>query len=370
MTDTAPVRDAGAGAPGAVPDDDDEMPRIGITRERAALFGLFVVSAIAFLYFVLPKLAGLGETFGRLDEGNPWWLAAAFACEAVSFCGYIWLFRTVFVRGGSRIGWRASYEITMAGVAATKLFAAAGAGGVAVTAWALRRSGLEARIVACRMIAFLGLLYVVYMGALVVVGVGLRTGVLSGDAPFGFTVVPAIFGTVMFALAALVCLLPGDVERRLASWSQGHGRVARLVARVATAPASAASGLRTAVRIVRDREPGVLGAFLWWGGDIAVLWATFHAFGHAPPGGVIVMAYFVGMLANTLPLPGGIGGVDGGMIGCLLAFGVDGSLAVVAVIVYRGFSFWLPTIPGAIAYMQLRKRVAGWRAERAAPTAA
>jgi uncharacterized protein (TIRG00374 family) len=79
----------------------------------------------------------------------------------------------------------------------------------------------------------------------------------------------------------------------------------------------------------------------------------------------VTQAYFVGLLANLLPLPGGIGGVDGGMIGALIAFGVDGGLAVVAVLVYRGFAFWLPTLPGAIAYLQLRRTVARWKEERA-----
>ena len=106
----------------------------------------------------------------------------------------------------------------------------------------------------------------------------------------------------------------------------------------------------------------MLGAVAWWGFDIATLWASFNAFGAAPPFAVIVMAYFLGMFGNLLPLPGGIGGVDGGMIGAFLAFGVSGSLAVVAVLVYRGFAFWLPTIPGAIAYFQLRRRVHGWTA--------
>ena len=64
------------------------------------------------------------------------------------------------------------------------------------------------------------------------------------------------------------------------------------------------------------------------------------------------------MLGNLLPLPGGVGGVDGGMIGAFAAFGVDFGLAAVAVLTYRGFAFWLPTIPGAIAYFQLRKTVA------------
>jgi uncharacterized protein (TIRG00374 family) len=92
-----------------------------------------------------------------------------------------------------------------------------------------------------------------------------------------------------------------------------------------------------------------------------VLWACFQAFGESPALAVVVMAYFIGMLANTLPLPGGIGGVDGGMVAALVAFGTDPALAVVAVLAYRGFAFWLPILPGAAAWITLRRTVAGWQ---------
>lgn len=346
--------------------DDEEMPRIQISTRQALAFGLFVVSAIALLYIVLPKLAGLKKTWHRLDEGDPWWLALALFFEILSFGGHIWLFRAVFLRGRTRIGWRASYQITMAGLAATRLFAAAGAGGVVLTTWAVRRSGMDRRMVACRMVAYLVLLYAVYMWSLVIVGLGLRYGVFCGEAPFGFTVVPAIFGAVVIVIFLAVALLPRDVERRLDRWACGSGRAARLVAKAVTIPASAAAGVRTALQMVRSGDTGVLGAVAWWAFDIATLWACLQAFGDAPPYAVIVMAYFVGMLANTLPLPGGIGGVDGGMIGTLVAFGVDPGLAVVGVLGFRFFAFWLPTIPGAVAYIQLRHTVDRWKVERQA----
>jgi putative heme transporter len=339
----------------------EEMPRVHVTRNHAIAFGLFVVSAIAFLYFVLPKLTGLRATWDKLDQGDPIWLVAAALLELFSFAGYMMLFRAVFVRGDSRIGWSESYQITMAGVAATRLFAAAGSGGVALTAWALRRSGMERRVVACRMVAFMVLLYAVYMGALVIDGILLRTGILHGGGGFAITVIPAIFGVASILATLAISLLPQDVERRLERWAQGGRRGAKIVAKVLKAPALAGSGVRTAISMIRDRELGVLGAVAWWGFDVATLWAAFHAFGTAPPIGVIVMAYFVGMLANVLPIPGGIGGVDGGMIGALIAFGVDGGLAVVAVLVYRGFAFWLPTFPGAVAYFQLRRTVHRWQ---------
>jgi uncharacterized protein (TIRG00374 family) len=101
-----------------------------------------------------------------------------------------------------------------------------------------------------------------------------------------------------------------------------------------------------------------------------VLWACFHAFGDPPPMANVVMGYFVGMIGNVLPLPGGVGGVEGGMIAAFLAFGVDASTAVAAVLAYRTIAFWLPTIPGAIAYLSLRKTVHRWDAELAAERAA
>jgi uncharacterized protein (TIRG00374 family) len=352
--------------------DDEEMPRVVITRERALGFGVFVAGSIAFLYFVLPKISGgTSESIHNLGDGKPGWLITALLLECLSFGGYVILFRTVFVRGRTRIGWRASYEITMAGLAATRLFAAAGAGGVALTAWALRRSGMEARVVACRIVAFLSLLYAVYMGSLVVFGLGLYLGIFNGPGPFAITVVPAIFALLLIGIFLAMSLLPGDAERRIEQWSVGSGRAARIMAKIVTIPASAATGVRTAIDLVRDREWGVLGAVAWWGFDIATLWACFHAYGpDPPPFAVIVLAYFVGMLGNTLPLPGGIGGVDGGMIGAFAALGVSSDYAISAVLTYRAFAFWLPTLPGAIAYFQLRRRVATWREENRAAKAA
>ena len=104
-----------------------------------------------------------------------------------------------------------------------------------------------------------------------------------------------------------MALLPGDIERRLGRWASGSGRAAHWIARAATVPALAASGVRTAIDLIRSRDPGLLGALAWWGFDIGVLWAMFHAFGSPPPFTVIWMAYSSGTLGNLLPLPAGLG---------------------------------------------------------------
>jgi uncharacterized membrane protein YbhN (UPF0104 family) len=346
---------------------EEEMPRVVITRRQAVAFGLFVLTIVGFMYFVLPKLAGVGTTLHHIEDGDGWWIAIGVMLELASFAGYVVLFRAVFVGRAANpagpIGWPESYQITMAGLAATRLFATAGAGGIALTAWALRRSGMEARLVACR---FIVLLYAVYAGSVLLDGIGLGTGLFPGGGSFALTIVPAIVAAILIAVVGAMALLPDDIERRLQSWASGSGRLARWVALGVTAPALAASGVRTAIELIRSRDPRLLGAVAWWGFDSSVLGAMFHAFGSPPPFTVIWMAYFLGMLGNLLPLPGGLGGVEGGMIGAFAAFGVDFNLAVLAVLSYRAISFWLPTIPGAIAYFQLRRTVARWREEQSA----
>ena len=350
--------------PGEDDDDLDEMPRVQVTRKKVVLFCIFVVSAVAFLYFVLPQLADLEDAGKKVGKGNKWWLAGAAAFSILSFGGYVMMFQGVFVRAGSRIDWKASYQITMAGLAATRLFAAGGAGGIALTAWALRRAGMPRRQVADKTLAFLILTYAVYMFALVVCGFGLAFGLLTGPAPFGITVIPALLGLTVIVLGLVLSRVPPDLQGRLEGFARRGGRLARLAQRLANAPAAFSAGIRESLCHVRERDPALLGAIAYWGFNIACLWACFHAFGDPPPWPVIVMGYYVGFLGNLLPLPGGIGGVDGGMNAAFAAFGVPLALAVPAVLAYRVFAFWLPTIPGAVAYFQLRRTVARWRDER------
>ncbi len=342
------------------PSQTEEMPRVHITRKRTLLFAAFVLAALAFLYFVLPQLGGVKHTWDRLNEGDSWWIAVAVVLQLISMASYIAIFQGVHVPPGSPITWRQSYQITMAGLAATRLFAAGGAGGVAVTAWALRRSGMERREVAERMLAFLVLIYGVYMLAMIVCGVGLYVGLFPGGHPFAITIGPAIVGAVAIGVFLAIAFVPEDLERRLNRLTPHGHSPPRWLSRLAAGPASLSGGIHFAGQKLRHPEWAMIGTISWWGFNIGVLYAAFRAFGQAPPGAVLVQAYFVGLLANLLPLPGGIGGVDGGMIGAFVAFGVSGSLALIAVLVYRLLAFWLPSIPGAIAYLQLRRTVSRW----------
>jgi uncharacterized protein (TIRG00374 family) len=255
----------------------------------------------------------------------------------------------------------------MAGLAATRLFSAGGAGGIVLTYWALRKAGMERRQTACRMVAFLVLLYAVYMVALIVFGVLLRVGVLSGEHPVGLTIVPAAVAFAIIVFFGLIALIPDDVERRLARVAKGD-RLRHLAERLATAPATVASGTRTALGFVRNPSRGglaVIGAVGFWACNIGILWAAFHAYGVHIPLGVVVQGFFVGMVANLFPLaPGGVGAVDAGMIGTFVLFGLPSSEVFAAILTYRLAAFWLPIPPGVVAFFQLRKTVARWDEDR------
>lgn len=340
---------------------DGDEPTSGLTRRRLLIGLAFVVVMLVGFYFLLPKLAGLNHTWGEVSHGDALWLALAAGLEMLSIAGYVVLFNTVFARGMPNIGWRASIEIPLAGIAAIRLLAAAGAGGVAVTVWALRAAGMSARTIACRMVASYAIQYSFYLGALAICGFGLWLGVFAGGGSIAITLLPAVFSVAAIALVASMALVPGDFERRLGSVAQRSGWFGRLAARLATAPALLGMGIRTAMSLIRERRVGLLGAVAYWGFDIAVLGLSLKAFGTTVPVAVLVMGYFLGTLGSLLPLPGGIGGVEGGMIGAFVAFGVPGDQALVGVLAYRAISFWLPTVPGIAGYLGLRRTVRLWR---------
>jgi putative heme transporter len=179
--------------------------------------------------------------------------------------------------------------------------------------------------------------------------------------------VPAAIAGGAIAIFLLVALVPHDVERRMYRYAGGYRR-ARYAARLAKGPATLATGVRTAFAYIRHPSRGALGmvgAIGFWAANIAVLWASFEAFGGDVPFAVLVQGFFVGMAANLIPSPaGGVGSVDAGMIAAFALFDIPGSVVFPAVLTYRVIAFWLPIPPGIIAFFQLRGTVHAWERER------
>jgi uncharacterized membrane protein YbhN (UPF0104 family) len=301
-----------------------------------ALLGAVVVAAGALLAAHHDELEGL---LRRIESGDPVWLAIAAACEVVSFAGYVVLVRVIFSPPAPRLNLPASIELTLAGVVATRLLSAGGAGGIAFSAWVLHRAGMATRDAARLVAAFLMVLYATYMGSLIVGGLIVIAGVGQVPRALGITAL-AVGGLVTVAAAVLL-----------------HWRVPVPVV------GDVSDSLREALAVARDRPVALLGSALWWAGDIATLWAAFKAFGEPPALGIIVLCYFLGQLGNLLPLPGGVGGTEGGMTGAFVACHVSLELTLVSVVTYQVISSYLPALPGLPAYASLRRRMRAWAEE-------
>jgi putative heme transporter len=343
----------------------DAAPSFFANPRRLIQTAIAVILLLIAIYVLVPRLFDLQDAIDKVGEGDPVWIAVGVLCCIAMFAAYVALFRGVVGQDVIQLEWREGYQITMAGLAATRLFSAGGAGGILLTYWALRKAGMERRQSVCRMVAFLVVLYSVYLVALVIFGVLLRTHVLSGEAPLSGTVIPAALAAAAIVIGLLLALIPDDIERRIGRHSSG--RFGRIAQRLATAPATFAEGTRTAIQFVRHPSSGAMafgGAIGFWGANIAILWASFHAFDVSVPLGVVVQGFFLGMLANLVPFaPGGVGAVDAGMIGAFVLFGVPSAEVFAAVLAYRVIAFWLPIPPGIIAFFQLRHTVSRWERE-------
>jgi uncharacterized protein (TIRG00374 family) len=377
-----PPRDEGGGADyeeiaaEALEDETEDFEERGaaLLRDRRRIAGLVaaVVLLVIAIYVILPKVVGLENVVSRLDDAKWYWVAIAPAFSALAFLSYAVLFRGVV--GGRdddlvrrRLDYRTSLQITLAGFVATSLFSAGGAGGIALTYWALRKAGMSRRRAACRMLAFLVLLYSVYLLALVIFGILLRAGVLHGDNPAGGTIIPAAVGGVGLLFLVAVSFIPEDLQRGIRKLESRGTRVAKIASAGAKAIGTLASGVRTAAVHLRHPRRSALtlaGALGWWAGNIGILWTCFHAFGVLVPFGVLVMGFFVGMVANLAPSPAaGTGTVDVGLIGAFVLFGVDAETVFPAILTYRLVGFWLPIPVGVLAFVQLRRRIRRWEAE-------
>ncbi len=322
---------------------------------------------VAAIYIAVPKIAGLDDAIEKLGEASRWWIGVAVLATIASFGAYVALFRGVVGHKTVRLDWRESYQITMAGLAATRLFSAGGAGGILLTYWALLKAGMRRAESAERMVAFLVILYAVYVAAVIIFGILLRVGVLPGDGPVSVTIVPAaIAGVVALVVAAdrqgarTICSAGSTADRRrLGGEGDDEARGAAGDARV---------GIRTAWEYARHPRRGwvaIFGAAGFWAANIMILWSSFKSLGVAVPLGEIVVGFFVGMVANLAPAPAGVGAVDGGLIGVFAIFGYPLETVIAAVLIYRLLAFYLPVPPGIVAFFQLRRTVARWEAERA-----
>ncbi len=351
------------------PAPENVLPQLDLRAlaRRAALPAALAAVAVAVVVLAGGPLQAFADALGRVLDADPRWVVAGAAFELLSFAGYVALLWLVGSRATPRLGLRASTEVTLGGAAATRLLPTGGVGGAALTIWAFRRAGLDPRTATRTLLAFLVLLYSVFLGSIAVAGGLLALGLAPGDGPLLLTALPALGAVVAIACAlAFTACRPAAAASDTAA-PQGASRLARATTLVQAAPATLGAAVRDAIALVRSGDVRLLGAPAWWAFDAAVLWAMLNALGAPPSLAVVVLAYFVGQVANTIPIPGA---VSGGMVGVLLAFGVEADLALASVLAYRSVAIWLPAPIGLAGLAGLRRTFARWASQDAPPAAA
>jgi uncharacterized membrane protein YbhN (UPF0104 family) len=328
---------------------DDLHPRhIGVRLLQLAV--LIAVVAIA-----LTALPGLDQVRDRFQDADPLWLGLLAVAEIASCLGYMFVFRSTFC---PRMPWGLSYDISMAELAANSLLPTGGAGGLALGIWALRRAGMATAHVARRTVAFFLVTSAANFVGVVVAGLGVFTGVLPGRGPAVLTLGPAVIagGVVLLTSTSprLLRMLGGTPAGPEGERWKGRARRWLRDALHATA-----DGVDLAKSLIRSHSFGIVaGSLGYMAFDIAALGFGFAAVGHVPGFGTLVLGYLVGQLGNLVPLPGGVGGTEGGLIGIFALYHVNVPEATAAVLIYRLFQLAIPALLGAPAFVLLRRRLA------------
>ncbi len=340
---SAAVRTSHAAPASAV---DEMPPGLEMHKVRRRLLALAaLVALLVALIMLVPGLAGVRQ---RLAQATPGWLAPAAGLEVLSCLAYVVAFRAAFC---ARMTWSMSYRIGMSSLGAAALLPAGGLGGLALGAWALRRGGLPLDRVARRTVAFFVITSAINFAAVIVVGVALAVGIAPGTGRLLLSAGPA--GLAVAAIL-LTLVVPRLAARLVPRWS-GEDRP-KLVRKVASVFDATGDGVGEAVVLLRSGDARLIGGAIGYlAFDIAVLWTCFRAFGAAPPLAGLLLAYLLGQLGSLIPVPGGIGGVDAGLIGALVLYSTPVAAATVGVIVYRALLLLIPGTLGGLAFAALRR---------------
>lgn len=305
-------------------------------RLRSGLISLAVLVALVVgLLLAVPGLHGVGRTVAHMRTG---WLLIAVLLEVLSCLGYVLAFLQVFDRAPLRFGARVALSELAFGAAVSL----GGAGSVALGGWLLvERGGSVARVAERSAVLFL-LTSAINVFTFAGAGLLLATDLLPGPGNVLLGLLPAV---VAGAALVFFLALPRIIERRVTR---------RLPHKVFVALCTLSASIRGTEELLRRPDWRIIGAiaFLWC--DIGVLLACFAAAGVSAPVLAVVLAYQLAYVSNILPIPGGIGVLDGSMVGALVLYGLGATQAAAATVVYHAIALWIPAVWGTIAFLFVR----------------
>ncbi len=302
-------------------------------------------------YLVLPELAGFGHSLHLLSKVNVAYLLIGTALEAASLVAYAQLTHTVLPPDGP--GRLRLLRIDLSSLAVSHILPGGTAPGTGLAYRLMTESGVSGAdagfALGTQGIGSAVVLNAIFWTALVI------SIPLNGYNPV-YGIAAAAGALLLGVFAGIVILL-----------TKGRHRVVETVHNLADKlPFLDADILSQQVQKVAERLKVLLGqrqllvkAVLWaaanWLLDASSLWIFVEAFGHLVPPVDLLVAYGLANVLAFIPVtPGGLGVVEGVLITTLAGFGVPKGIAILGVLAYRLFNFWLPIPVGGAAYLSLR----------------
>jgi uncharacterized membrane protein YbhN (UPF0104 family) len=289
------------------------------------------------LFLSIPSLHKIGDT---ITDMSPIWLIIAVILELVSCFGYVIAFLQVFTRAPIKFGTHVALtELAFGGAVSL-----GGAGSLAVGGWLMSERGAKPKHVAERSAVLFMLTSGINVITLILVSVGILTGILPGPKKLTYSLLPAAIGT---AVLIFFLVLPRFANKITSENSSN--KISRFIRYVSEAAISSS-------KLIFRPDWKIIGPILYAWADIGVIICCFIAIGgHIPPLGSIILAYQLGYLADIIPIPGNIGALDASIIGLMVIYGIKLTTATAATLVYHTIVLWIPASIGTISYIMLRK---------------
>jgi uncharacterized membrane protein YbhN (UPF0104 family) len=294
-----------------------------------------LAAAVVTVLLAVPALRPVIRDVAHVDV---WWLILAVALEVASCVSFVVVFRMFF----DDVPTVSAHELAWTEMASGALLPGGGIGSLAVGGWLLHQAGIPTRRIVVRSSGLFFYTSAASVAALVGGGLLLLTGASSGHGGVlraGLPIAAGVIATVA-VISAPVLVARRHTRSRRGDWLR-----------------DTAAGITEAEHFLLRPTWRALGAIGYLGFDIAVLWATLNAAGYRPQIATLLLGYIIGYMANLLPVPGGVGVLEGGLAGALILYGAPAAPAAAGVLVYHAIAFWVPTAGGLLGYALLRQRL-------------
>jgi uncharacterized protein (TIRG00374 family) len=322
---------------------------------RQILRVVFFVAVAVGVFSLLPRLGGLTHDAARLRHARPAFVAAAVVAQAVSLGCYALLYRRVLASLGARLSFRVALDVTMASFLVSHVTPFGSATGTVLNVSTLENEGIAGSttgeaIGLTSLVSSIALIALFGTGFVATAGRHLSAGYLR------IAVIALSLIVLVLALAFLVAAHPGIAER-------AGRRAARMARRFKPGidPEQVARSSKRMVLLARSaltgrafaESYGFASADLLF--DLLSLDLMFAAVRYQPGFGPLAVAYAAANIAAVIPVtPGGLGVIEVTLVAITVGFGAPRATAVLAVLGYRLVNYWLPLLPGGVAYLRLR----------------